>query len=334
MKRLTQKDIALRAGVTVSCVSQALRDLPGIGIKTKRRIQRLAKEMGYRPDPALGALVAYRSGVKPAGFRSVLAFVAEPSTLAGPDPKLSTARTQAAALGYELDVFSLKSPRDDWRQVLKVIRARGIRGILLAPRSTYTETFPRTSLDDLCLATVGYSVNLPGIHRVSPNQYLDLLNHLTQLKKLGYRRIGLWVPPEADGRVNYQFSAGYLAGTQALKLPAAPIHTDACSEAAAIKDWVRSNQLDACIGLPSHLPQLQNAGFQIPEALGFSTFDWHGGQEVQTMSGFDYRPARLISGAIDLLHSLLLHNRTGLSTDYPLTLYNGRFVHGPTTRRL
>ena len=336
MERVTLKMIALRAGVTVSCVSQALCDQPGIGAATKERICKLAAAMGYRPDPALGALVAYRAGVQPARFRSLLAWVTDPAVgyESGTVSHLAVVQKRAAALGYELDVIPMESPRKDWERVLRIIRARGIRGILLASRATYTEDFPDVPVKDLCLATVGYSVHLPGIHRVSTNQYLDMFQHLEHLTQLGYERIGLWVPPQADGRVNHQFSGGYLAWMQAQGRVPPAICSQHKLSSAALRQWVKEHRFDVIVGWTGHLAMLREAGFDIPGELGFSTFDWHGGEAVQQMSGMDYRPSHLIAGAVDVLHGLLLNNRTGLSADYPLTLYNGHFIDGPTTRNL
>ena len=50
-RRITLKDIALKAEVTVACVSLALRDSPQIASATKVRIRDLAEKLGYRPAP-------------------------------------------------------------------------------------------------------------------------------------------------------------------------------------------------------------------------------------------------------------------------------------------
>ena len=49
-RRITLKDIAVKAEVTVACVSLALRDSPQIASATKERIRDLAEKLGYRPD--------------------------------------------------------------------------------------------------------------------------------------------------------------------------------------------------------------------------------------------------------------------------------------------
>ena len=59
----TLADLAARAGVSVTTVSRALRDMPDIGIATKLRIRQLADELGYRPNHAARALASNRSQI-------------------------------------------------------------------------------------------------------------------------------------------------------------------------------------------------------------------------------------------------------------------------------
>jgi DNA-binding LacI/PurR family transcriptional regulator len=55
------KDIAQAANVTPGTVSRALRDSPRVNPETKKRIQRLADEMGYSPDAQARSLVEGRT---------------------------------------------------------------------------------------------------------------------------------------------------------------------------------------------------------------------------------------------------------------------------------
>ncbi|MGE3911626.1 MAG: LacI family DNA-binding transcriptional regulator [Chloroflexota bacterium] len=63
MPMTTLADLAARAGVSVTTVSRALRDMPDIGVATKLRIRQLADELGYRPNHAARALASNRSQI-------------------------------------------------------------------------------------------------------------------------------------------------------------------------------------------------------------------------------------------------------------------------------
>lgn len=50
------EDVAARAGVSVSTVSRALRDLPSVAQHTRERVQRIALELGYVSSPSASRL--------------------------------------------------------------------------------------------------------------------------------------------------------------------------------------------------------------------------------------------------------------------------------------
>ena len=58
--RVTLAEVARTAGVHRTTVSMALRDHPRLPRNTRERLKTLATLLGYRPDPALAALNAYR----------------------------------------------------------------------------------------------------------------------------------------------------------------------------------------------------------------------------------------------------------------------------------
>lgn len=57
----TIKDIAQAAGVSLATVSRVINDGPKVGIKTRERVKKIMKEMGYRPNANARALVTRRS---------------------------------------------------------------------------------------------------------------------------------------------------------------------------------------------------------------------------------------------------------------------------------
>jgi LacI family transcriptional regulator len=59
--RPTLKDVAHRAGVSIATASRALADSPAVALKTRKRIQALAAELGYRPNAQARALQSSRS---------------------------------------------------------------------------------------------------------------------------------------------------------------------------------------------------------------------------------------------------------------------------------
>lgn len=60
-KAITIKDLAEKLNISVSTVSRALKDNPEISQATRRQVQLLAKELGYRPNPIAVALKTHKS---------------------------------------------------------------------------------------------------------------------------------------------------------------------------------------------------------------------------------------------------------------------------------
>ena len=56
MKRISQRDIARQLGINVSTVSRALRGLDGVSPELKKKIEQMAEDGGYRPNPFAASL--------------------------------------------------------------------------------------------------------------------------------------------------------------------------------------------------------------------------------------------------------------------------------------
>ncbi len=54
--RITIRDVAEKAGVSISTVHQALNGKKGVGDETRRRIQEVAGSLGYQPNPMASSL--------------------------------------------------------------------------------------------------------------------------------------------------------------------------------------------------------------------------------------------------------------------------------------
>lgn len=61
LKAITIKDLAAKLNISVSTVSRALKDNPEISQQTRKTVQALAKELGYKPNPIAVALKTHKS---------------------------------------------------------------------------------------------------------------------------------------------------------------------------------------------------------------------------------------------------------------------------------
>ena len=103
--RVTQKEIARKAGVDASTVSLALAGHPRIPESTRAHIRQVAAELGYRPDPALSSIAAARWQGRRDAKGTALAFLADDLKTAEIELKLylEGVRQQAGLLGYGIE---------------------------------------------------------------------------------------------------------------------------------------------------------------------------------------------------------------------------------------
>lgn len=121
-KRPTSRDVAARAGVSQSTVSQVFTGRAGISDATRERVMQAAREIDYRPNLAARSMRTTRTG-RIAAVLPITAFHSAPliaGTVAG-----------ARLAGLEVEVQSIPNAPDQRRQrVLEMIDSRQFEGIL------------------------------------------------------------------------------------------------------------------------------------------------------------------------------------------------------------
>ena len=197
--------IAERAGVSKNTVSLALRGSPRIGAETRARIERIAAELGYRRNAAVGCLMAELRRSGSARFAATLALLnanedpdafrthpTVPSYVAG-------VKRRATALGYGLDEFWLHDPRIGGERLASILRARGIRGALVVGllRTNRLPERMSTVWDEFPAVVTGVRTRSPELSFTCADQYALALNAYEQAWKLGNAvpTIGPAIPP-------------------------------------------------------------------------------------------------------------------------------------------
>ncbi|MDQ8185044.1 LacI family DNA-binding transcriptional regulator [Pelagicoccus sp. SDUM812002] len=212
--RVLMKDVAKVAGVHQTTVSLALRNHPSLPQKTRDRIQKLANEMGYRPDPALSALVAYRQATKNQPSEQVIAWIINvkddlrSSGLHVHRLLMEGAKERANELGYKLDIFWLGKEYKDSKSLNRVLKARGIQGVIFGAFDYHEEPF---ELDwDLfsCIKVNPLPEALP-FDSVLCDQIDAVGQVVSELRRVGVERFGLAVSEFEEIHKRFTFAAGF-----------------------------------------------------------------------------------------------------------------------------
>ncbi|HSI08571.1 MAG TPA: LacI family DNA-binding transcriptional regulator [Rariglobus sp.] len=336
---LTMSELAKVAGVSKMTVSLALRGHEKISAATRERIRALAEKMGYRPNPLVQTLMANLRSTRPARYHSTIAWItAFPSRDGWSEHWVykhyhQGAAARAAALGYKIETFWAMAPRMTGAALTRMLRARGIRGLIIPPVAT-----PATRLDieweHFSCATIGYSFTEPRLHRAAANLREGMTRAIAECQRRGFKRIGFAIPASTDARVNHSWLAGYLAWQQFLpKKDRLPVLLAPGPIEEILPAWLGSHRPDVIISpnfeFLSWLPAL---GKRIPEDISLVTLSYPDAKDASTahISGINQNNFSIGEAAVDLVVSQLQHNDTGLPKHPRVMLIDGFWNEGTT----
>jgi LacI family transcriptional regulator len=343
MQRVTMSMIAARADVSKNTVSLALRHDPQIPVETRRRIERIAKSLGYVKNPIVAQLMTELRKAHPAGYRRTLAllnanqdaqaFASHPTVPAYVDG----CRRRAAFYGYKLDDFWLHDPRLNGDRLARVLRARGIRGAIivgLMKENRLPERFASLWAQHACVVT-GVRTHHPTLPYCCVDHHALVLEAFEQSLALGYRRPALVVDEHIDRLVDGRFSSGIWIGQQALpaknRLPGFLAVEAARADQAAFASWFRHHKPDVIFTLYHFVrPWVETLGLRVPRDLGLIQLELRRGTE--DWAGLDQHNDLTGEAAVDMLVGMLHNNEIGPPAFPRATLISGSWVPGNTVR--
>lgn len=319
--RSTLADVAARANCSKSTASLSLRNDPRIPETTRLRVQACARELNYRPDPALAFIAARRWQTRTTPSGSVVAFITTPHPhgIFLDEGALAGAKRQAEEFGYRLEHFRAEEYSDP-AHLARVIQHRGIRGIIMGKlmREDFLTRFP---WEEFCGVACDTGFYRPPLHLVMPDHSHAVKRAFNEAHQRGYRRIGLVLFNEPNAIDDFDKVAAFLyclsfLPANAARLPVARLQPN---DRAGLQRWFKQHKPDCVLGLNSLVAwTLGENGVRIPEDAGFvalmSTIT-QDEKSVRFNSAFttsDHCPELLGRTALEQLDILLRTNHRGV----------------------
>lgn len=336
-KRIILRDIAEKLGVTSATVSMALRNHPSISEKRREQIRRVAKEMGYVPDPHLAALAAYRRAHASADIRSTIAWInhwEQPEDLRKHrefELYWCGAREAARRYGYSLEEIHWL-PEYSARRFQQILVARGIRGVLIPPHHTRPD-WGDFDWSKFSIIRFGLSVLAPDSHLVTADQLRAVIMAVHRIAEYGYRRIGLVMPADRDRQLGGGFVGGVSSARQSFQLPAIPpllteekIYFEQPEKARLLlRQWLQKHKPDALLAFPVAIPALLGQlGYRIPEDLAVAGT----AMDVPVDAGIDQHSEAIGRIAVEMLVAQINLNERGEPADPYRVLVESRWRDG------
>ncbi|ACB77582.1 LacI family DNA-binding transcriptional regulator [Opitutus terrae] len=348
--RVTLSDVADRAGVHVTTVSLALRNSPRLPESTRSRLQALAKEMGYRPDPFLGALVAYRGGMMPRRNVPTLAYVTNWNSRWGwkevPAHRkfFAGAESKANELGYKLEHFWLHEPGLSQKRMSKILYSRGIHGLIIASHSREMGDELQFEWEHFSAVKIDYFPHQPPLHNVTNNQTNVIRLAMRKVRAAGYRRIGFVVHRGWDHAVDHNWTAGYCGELEHLprgdRLPPHLFPTlhpmkrwfnetnaSVLADVEPFEKWLRRYRPEVIVAKGDYvLPLFRKLGLQIPRDVAFVNLFLE--DPDGSVAGVHQNHDVVGSIAVEILAGQLQHKKFGIPPVATTTFVEGTWFDG------
>jgi len=277
------RELARLAGVSKTTAAYAIRNSPRVSEAQRKRIQALAEEHGYQPNPLVKAYMnEVRKGDSVRSRQCSLCYLSafldrddlprhevyrfEKEIIAG-------ATQEAVKLGYPFEVLTWNPREMSAQRMSQIIVSRGIQGLIVGPRGTDN---PELDLDWSKLAGVAYgrSIRKPDLNRIAANLLQAIIDFIPVAFQRNYRSIIFALDTQTEDRVGYQWLGGAnvlqtLYGRR--KVAIIFDRYDQTVEKLARK--LGTAQAAVVLGPSGLMDPLTAMGFKIPENLGFVAID-------------------------------------------------------------
>lgn len=320
-------DMARRLNTTPATISRALNHDPRISATTRARALAVARELGYRPDPEARRLMARIRARRGAPFVATLGLLndAPAGTDLYGDPytahTIAGATRRAEELGYQLDEINVRQTGLTAARLTAILRARGIRGVLVPPQASLAESIP-LPYDDVAIVAATAARPELRLHRVSPDHFANVTLLLDWLVHQGHTRVGLLTAPEMEIRQRHCPSAVFhWFARQARRIaPIPPL--DLIRSSRRLAAWLERHRPTAVLAPDRWAATLlaeQASASATPTVIIY-------GNQRPGFTGIDELPAEIGAAAIDLLTASIQRGEKGLPENPKRVLIVGRVV--------
>lgn len=334
-----QRELAKALGISQSAVSLALRGDASISEPLRKRVRVEAKRMGYRLNPYVRALMSSIRADRKACDQGTLALLVdvfrEKEWRAHPSYSVyfRGLERRCSELGFRIECFFLMESGMSPSKVDRILYARGIQGVILAPPYLGNRKLGLTWKRYACVGT-GYGWELQQFDRIAHDHDQNVVTAFQKLRDLGYKRIGMCLPSfYANGR-GTRWLDGFLTCQHRLsKSERIPLFVGSEEEQSfgLFQKWVFRWRPDVLLSLyGEERCWLDSLNLRVPEKIGLACLIRPRGSRL---AGIDDRFEHIGAATVELVASKIAFNQFGIPSDPKLTLIEGRWVDGQSLRK-
>jgi len=322
--KVTLHEIARKTGVTRMAVSLALRGKEGVSDSTRKKILKVAAQLGYQPDPEVSKLMARIRVRSPETTKASLALLTFGPSAEARRGSLTERKyvegcyARAKEYGYRIEEVSVGEDLSEARAG-DILWSRGIEGVIVRPLQVNLSAKESRSIlfnfERFSAVAISETLLSPNLDRAIHDQYMAMLQVIVELSKLNYQKIGLVLEEDLDLRVNGRWTAAYLScqfRSGAKRLPPPLVLAD--SQQSAFDRWFERYRPDVIVSVNRFgLRFMEARGLGIPGDIGYASLDVDGDVSCYAgVSGIDQNSHLVGAAAVDLLVGALQREQRGV----------------------
>ena len=320
----TIRDLAGKLGLGKSTVQRALAGLPGISSATAKRVQAVAAEMGYRPDPLFSSLAMQRSRSRRHTLE--IAYLRSANVRGGINP-FEGIKAHAFPLGYDVHMIDPEA-LGAGKRLMKVLYHRGNVGVIVGPvtASCHEAILANTQLPVVCCGRID---PLP-LHTVQP----DITDHVRvvwrHIRAAGYSRIGPAIAqhtPAVEDDID-RLGAVLACQQEGRKQDRIPPLLTPLRDYPSLVAWFHRHKPDAVLGFSAgQYHALKQAGIDMTR-VGFASLHASLGKYTTDIAGTEELNDSVAQEAVHLLDQFIRRRAVGLPSEPLHLLIPGRWKPG------
>jgi DNA-binding LacI/PurR family transcriptional regulator len=313
-----------------------LRDNPKIPPATRASIKALARKMGYRPHPAIAALMSHVKAGRQPKARAKIAFVWIEAVAGGRETpfhrqSVAGARRRAQERGYDLEEFHLFEPGMTSQRLSRILRARGITGIVFSGCEHNTSFHLEMNWEWHCAAIIGNARCTPELHRAGHYHFMGMRRIMTELNGRDYRRPVAILESMVNERASRSLEAAFFAYHPAPSRARGSLAKLPSTDPSPLARWLRRQRPDAIIVTKqSMVSPVRNLLAPQQRDVGFAVISLEG--NFGGASGVDPGHESVAANAVDLVIDQLVQNELGIPANPKELLFDGHWIEGTSLR--
>lgn len=329
-------DVAREAGVSSMTVSRVLRGERTVRSATADKVMAAVERLGYRRNPLVQTLMTSVRRRR-VGREANLAWIAVPRSYDSPEIQMRAlrqkegAQVRAASFGFGFEEILLDDPALTRERLRKILRARGVMGIIVAPLKE-AGTSLSIPWEEYAVSTIGRSLKTPLISHAMLHHHHAMSRTLDEVASRGYRRIAFIYNQDSQERCEnmHLMLFHFFNLSRAPKNRLEPIDFEHWTDE-QVCEWLYATKPDAVVTTyPNQAARVRRQGLSFMEAVGYATISAR--RAVPDLAGIRQPMAELGATAVDIVVNLIHRNERGVPSQARSVLVEGRWQEGQSLR--